>query len=82
MDGAFTLSLCHGGKVLNYRIVRDEDNMLCLQEPNSEVSEDEGEKFPTLHSLLEKHKHSLVSGTLLSSLMLCNAIWRHWVLKS
>lgn len=61
-DGAFTLSLCHEGSVLNYRIVRHEDGMLCLQDPNSETAIDQdGEMFPTLHSLLEKHKHKLVS---------------------
>ncbi len=60
-DGAFTLSLCHESKVLNYRIVRHMDGMLSLQDPSSGSEADEdGETFPTLHSLLGKHKHTLV----------------------
>ena len=68
VDNAYTLSLCHGNRVLNYRIVRHGDGQLCLQDPNTETDSntsadqiDEGEKFPSLHALLEKHKHKLVS---------------------
>ena len=69
MDNAYTLSVCHDGKVMHYRIVRHGDGMYSFRDPDKgsgrRVEPDgltqEYEKFPTLHDLIKSYHQRAVS---------------------
>ena len=65
-DDAFTLSVCHNRQVLNYRIVHSEDGTYSFWDLVKSEEEQQSrprihQKFPTLHTLLDNHKHKTVS---------------------
>lgn len=64
-DDAYTLSVCHNKQILSYRIIYSKDSTYsfwdCVKCEGEQQSRPRThQKFPTLHTLLDNHKHKTV----------------------